>query len=166
MDARTPQRVAAVSALVASFGATVLIGAGAVGAGGSAPVETALRPVAAADVRLAGALRDLEPGASTSAARDAARAAHAAGERALNLLRGDDDRAARQSRAAVERHQALVDAVGSTLANPSSPLRDKLPELGEEAAEAFEELGDSEAKGAGRLPAREFAEFSRKRAAG
>ena len=165
MDDQTRQRIAAVSALATAFVATVLVGAGAVGAGGSAPVDSAVRPLAAADVTLARELRNLGPGVSTKAAVTATRDAMRAGERALRLLFREGDATAEAARTAVGRHQRLLDAVGSTLANPSSPLRDRLPALGREAARAFEELGLDGAGDAGQLPAAELVAFSRHRAA-
>ena len=165
MDDQTRHRIAAVSALVTTFVATVLVGAGAVGAGGSAPVDSAVRPLAVADVALARELRGLAPGVSTKAAVTATRDALRAGERALRLLDREGEGTAEAARTAVRRHQALLDAVGSTLANPSSPLRDRLPALGRETARAFEGLGLDGAGDAGQLPATELAAFSRRRAA-
>lgn len=166
MDARTTHRIGAISALGAAYSAVVLIGAGVVGAGGRAPVDAALRPLGAADVRLAGEIRALRPAAPTKPAVEAARAADAAGDRALRLLAGSDDSAGEQAREAVERHQELIDAVGSTLANPSSPLRDKLIGRADATRRAFERLGLDSVGHAGRLPAGQLAAFSRRRAAG
>ncbi|HYF25007.1 MAG TPA: hypothetical protein VD931_04640 [Baekduia sp.] len=125
---QTAQRALAVSSLVACFVATTVVVAGAGGGPGAGEVAAARAPVAAADARLGQALRALRPGASAGAAQEAAKAAHAAGERALEVLGAATSRAERVAVTELRRHQELVDAVGSTLANPASPLRDRLRE--------------------------------------
>lgn len=173
MDARkrTPstrmrQRVAAVSALAVSFGAVVVVGAGAVGGESGGAVEAAVRPVGAADVRLAGRLDALRPGASPRPAQEAAREALAAGRQGLAVLGTPKDRRSRQAAAALRSHQRLVDAIGSTLANPRSVLRDRLAAMAAETARAFDAIGVAAAGHAGELPAQHLADFSRRRAAG
>jgi hypothetical protein len=135
VSSRIAVRIAAVTALLVTSAALAIVVSGGVGDRASAEPKAAPLTSLEDDAEaVAGALEQLEPGRSAQPALRAVRNAMAARD-ALSKTTGPlgDERTIN----ALERLHEYLDALGSVLSNPNSPLRSELADRGSRARAAL-----------------------------
>jgi hypothetical protein len=119
----------------------------------AAEARDVLEQISAANADLSARLKALRPGGSPQLARDSVHSA-AALARQLDEDTGSDGELADDVHTVLVRELAFLDAVGSTLANPRSPLRGEVADKAAAVRRAFTTVPDgasSSISGLGRL---------------